>query len=59
MKEKSKDYDFIRGFNKITIRSICKDLKVDPANVISNRASNQNISNVKYEIERRYMKLYE
>lgn len=59
MKEKNKDYDFIRGFNRITIRSICKDLGIDAGNIISNRAKKENISNVKYEIERRYMKLYE
>ena len=52
---KKQDYLFIKGFSKITIRAICKELKIDYANVMNNRTSAENINKVKEYI---CMKIY-
>lgn len=44
---RKQDFEFIKGFSKISIRSVCKELKIDYANVMKNKASEKNINNVK------------
>lgn len=51
--DKDKDLKFIKGFSKITIAGICKDLKIDKSNIWSGRGTAENISKVKNEIKKR------
>lgn len=51
---KEEDIKFIKGFTKITIKSICKDLNIDEYNVCKGTASAKNIRKVKEEIQKRY-----
>ena len=47
------DLDFIKGFQKITLATICKDLKVDKPSIYRGTASAENIRKVRKEIEKR------
>lgn len=51
---KEKDMNFIKAFTKITIKSICEDLKVDVFNLNKGKASAENTKRVKEEIQNRY-----
>lgn len=51
--KKKKDFDWIRGFSKISVSSVCKDLKLNKANVLMGTASDKSISLVKKTIEER------
>lgn len=51
---KEKDMNFIKAFTKITIKSICEDLKVDVFNLNKGKASEENTKRVKEEIQNRY-----
>jgi hypothetical protein len=55
--DKENDLKFIKDFSKITIAGICKDLKIDKANLWAGKATAQNIKKVKLEIQRRYKDL--
>ena len=50
---KKVDLDFIKGFQKITLATICKDLKVDKPSIYRGTASAENIRKVRKEIEKR------
>lgn len=56
---KDNDMKFIKDFTKITIKSICEDLKIDVYNLNKGKASESNTRRVKEEIERRYERLHE
>lgn len=56
---KDNDMEFIKGFTKITIKSICEDLKIDISNLNKGKVSEKNTRKVKEEIERRYERLHE
>lgn len=56
---KDNDMKFIKDFTKITIKSICEDLKIDVYNLNKGKASESNTRKVKEEIERRYERLHE
>lgn len=51
--KKKKDFDWIRGFSKISISAICKELKINKGNVLMGTASDKNISLVRKTIEER------
>lgn len=55
MKQKEKDFEFIKQFKAISIMNICIDLNLqkDYRNIINGTASKHKISKVKKEIERR------
>jgi hypothetical protein len=53
-----KDIDFIRKFSKITITGICKKLNVNRSNVIMGTTTDENIKDVREEIESEIAKLY-
>lgn len=53
----NKDLEFIKGFAKINIKSICEDLKIDKSNLWAGKASGRNILKVKNEIVKRYNEL--
>ena len=55
--DKQKDLDFIKAFSKITISSICNDLKIDRPNLLRGRCSAENVARVKKEIEKRFKEL--
>lgn len=55
--KKKKDFDWIRGFSKISVSAVCKDLKLNKANVLMGTASDKNISLVKKTIEERLRNL--
>lgn len=52
-KMKDDDLTYIQNFSKINVSQICRDLKVDRANVLNGRASKETIRKVKEEIEKR------
>ena len=56
---KERDLKFIKDFKKITITTICKDLKVDKPSIYRGTASAENIKKVKEEIKKRYNELEE
>lgn len=56
---KEKDLKYIKGFAKINISQICKDLKINRSNLLNGRASDKNTELIKNEIEKRIDELYE
>lgn len=54
---KEEDMKFIKEFTKITIKSICEDLKIDKFNLNKGKASESNTKKVKEEIKRRFNEL--
>lgn len=56
---KDNDMKFIKDFTKITIKSICEDLKIDVYNLNKGKASENNTRKVKEEIQKRYKQLEE
>lgn len=53
----NKDLQFIKDFSKITIVSICKDLKINRGNLLNGKASQENTKKVKEEIIKRIKEL--
>lgn len=53
------DLDWIKGFSKITISGVCKELKIDRGNVLNGKASAEKIAAVRKLIENKFDKLYE
>lgn len=51
IKDKEKNLRYIKRFSKITVSSICKELKINRANVLNGKASAKNIEKVKRKIE--------
>jgi hypothetical protein len=47
------DLKWIKAFSKITVVSVCKDLKIDKSNLWAEKASAENVAKVKEEIKRR------
>lgn len=58
MTRKEKNHKFIRNFSKITISGICKKLNVERTNIILGTTSEENLENVKEEIQKEIAKLY-
>lgn len=54
---KERDLKFIKDFQKITLASICRDLKLDKASVYKGSVSADNIKRVRKEIEKRINEL--
>lgn len=54
---KENDMRFIKNFTKITIKSICEDLKIDVYNLNKGKTSENNTRKVKEEIQKRYKQL--
>lgn len=50
---KEMDLKWIKEFSKITVVSVCKELKIDKSNLWSGKASTENTARVKEEIEKR------
>lgn len=50
MKEKSKEYNFIRNFRKISIDKILKEHKYSPGNFYTGRLANEKEKIIKKEI---------
>lgn len=55
---KNEDYKFIRSFVDIKINKICKDNKIDSANVLNGKASDENIKKVKNILDYNIKKIY-
>ena len=51
MKEKNTDLNFIKKFNKITIKQICDETGISPSNLWTGRCSKEKISLVRKLIE--------
>ena len=51
MKEKSTDLNFIKKFNKITIKQICNETGISPSNLWTGRCSKEKIALVRKLIE--------
>lgn len=58
-KSKLKNVKFIKDFNQITLKGICKEEKVKRSNVYSLQISNENLKRIKENIDRKINKLYE
>lgn len=58
MDEKEKNYNFIKKFSKIKVTTICKKLKCNRQNILTNTAKADKLKEVKEEIESEYAKLY-
>lgn len=56
---KERDLRYIKNFSKIKISEICRELKVDKANIYRGTASIENIRKVKEEIKKRIDQLEE
>lgn len=57
MNEDNEELKWIKAFSKITIANVCKDLKIDKSNLWAGRTSDNNISKVKNEIQKRLREL--
>lgn len=55
LKEKNRDLDFIKGFNQISVISICKDKKIDNSNMYKR---GKHADEIKKEIDKKIVKLY-
>lgn len=51
MKEKNTDLNFIKRFNKITIKQICQETGISPSNLWTGRCSKEKITLVRKAIE--------
>ena len=56
---KEKDLKFIKDFSKISVASVCKELKVNKSNLWAGNASVENTNKVRITIEERIKKLAE
>lgn len=56
--KKQKDVDFIRGFKKITVKSICRELGIPDSNIATGTSSKENYEKLRIEIEDRLARLY-
>lgn len=56
---KEQDLKFIKGFMKISLSEVCRELKVDRDNVKNGRASAKNIEAVKNKIQEKIKELEE
>ena len=50
---KETDLKWIKAFSKISVVSVCKDLKIDKSNLWAGKASAEKVAEVKEEIKRR------
>jgi hypothetical protein len=55
---KQKDLQFIQGFSKISITSICEKNNICKQNIFSGTASEKNLAKVKEEVQKEFAKLY-
>lgn len=58
-KEKLKNVEFIKDFNKITVAKACKEENVKDANLYTLKASLESIKRIKLNIDRKIKELYE
>lgn len=52
------NYEFIKEFQKIKLTNICKRLKVNQSNVISNQTSEENYRRIREAIEKELLELF-
>lgn len=52
------DLEYIKKFSKISITRLCKENKVDRANLLSNRTSKEKTHLIRESIENEIAKLY-
>lgn len=58
MEKKEKVVKFIKGFSRITITAICKELGITVQNVVTGRTSIEKLEQVKEKIQEEYAKLF-
>lgn len=58
MKENKEDLNFIRGFQKITLKRIAEKLKVPRTAILTGTTTDNNLHRIRKEIEKEYAKLY-
>ena len=56
---KDQDLKYIKGFSKISISGVCKELGINRMNVLNGNASAKNIKDVKNRIEEKIKELGE
>ena len=57
--EKLKNVQFLKDFNKITVKSACTEENVRDSNLYTLKASKESIQRIKDNIDRRIKELYE
>ena len=58
MNRKNKDLDWIKKFSKITVKKSCEKNKINRANLLNNKTSNENTRIIKEDLESEIAKLY-
>lgn len=58
MNSKEKEINFVNGFKKIKVKSICKELGISDSNISVGKGSIENYEKIRKEIEKRYAKLF-
>lgn len=53
-----KDYEFIKKFTNIKIKTICEKLKINYGNVSSGKTSLENYKRIKYELLNELLNLF-
>lgn len=56
MKDK-KDLNWIKGFSKISVKSICEELKINRGNLLNGKSTDKNAELVKNAIQQRIEEL--
>ena len=54
---KTKDWKWIRGFSKISVKKICEELKINRGNLLNGTSTEKNAELVKKAIEERIKEL--
>lgn len=57
MKKINEDLEFIKGFSKIKVSSICKELDIDKSNLFQGKSSYEKTKKVKDKIIEKYNEL--
>ena len=52
------DLEFIKGYSKITVNKICKELGYDSSSILRGKATKERLSNVRKHIEDKQARLY-
>lgn len=58
MKKKTEEYNFIKGFSKISIAGICRKLKINRSALVNGKSREEHYILVKREIEKELARLY-
>lgn len=58
MKNNKRDYKFITGFRKITLKDIAEKLSISRTSIITGATSDDNLSKVRLELQKQIARLF-